>query len=164
MVIAKVGADGSISIRNGTGSTHVIVDIAGWYAEGGTYSALTPARLLDTRPGETTIDNQFAQTGQISAGQIFNLRVLGRGGVPLTGVAAVAVNVTVTDPTNPSFLSVFPKGEAIPNASNLNFVPGQTIPNMVIAKVGADGSISIRNGTGSTHVILDIAGWYAQSP
>jgi hypothetical protein len=70
----------------------------------------------------------------------------------------------VTDPTNPSFLSVFPKGEAIPNASNLNFVPGQTIPNMVIAKVGADGSISIRNGTGSTHVIVDIAGWYAQAP
>jgi alpha-tubulin suppressor-like RCC1 family protein len=32
MVIAKVGADGSISIRNGSGAVHVIVDIAGWYA------------------------------------------------------------------------------------------------------------------------------------
>jgi alpha-tubulin suppressor-like RCC1 family protein/type IV secretory pathway TrbD component len=162
MVIAKVGADGSISIRNGTGAVHVIVDIAGWYAQGGTYSALTPARLLDTRPGQTTIDNLFAQSGRISAGQIFDLQVLGRGGVPASGVSAVALNVTVTDPTAESFLSVFPKGEAIPNTSNLNFTPGQTIPNMVISKVGADGSISIRNGTGAVHVIVDIAGWFAQ--
>jgi alpha-tubulin suppressor-like RCC1 family protein len=139
----------------------VIVDVAGWFAQDGAYSALSPSRLMDSRSGEATIDNRFARQGLINSGQIYHLQVLGRGGVPATGVSAVAVNVTVTGPTNPSFLSVFPKGEAIPNASNLNFVPGQTIPNMVIAKVGADGSISIRNGSGAVHVIVDIAGWYA---
>jgi type IV secretory pathway TrbD component len=161
MVIAKVGADGSISIRNGTGAVHVIVDIAGWFAQDGAYSALSPSRLMDSRAGQATIDNRFAREGRINSGQIYHLQVLGRGGVPATGVSAVAVNVTVTDPSANSFLSVFPKGEAIPNASNLNFTPGQTVPNMVIAKVGADGSISIRNGTGAAYVIVDIAGWYA---
>jgi hypothetical protein len=76
-------------------------------------------------------------------------------------VSAVALNVTITGPSEASHLTVFPKGEAAPNASNLNFVAGKTVPNMVIAKVGIDGSISIRNERGSVHVIVDVAGWYA---
>jgi hypothetical protein len=55
---------------------------------------------------------------------------------------------------------VYPSGESLPNASNLNFVAGSTIPNMVIAKVGADGSITVHNESGLTHVIVDIAGWF----
>jgi len=44
--------------------------------------------------------------------------------------------------------------------SNLNFTPGQTVPNTVIAQIGTDGSISIYNALGSTHVIVDITGWF----
>jgi hypothetical protein len=57
---------------------------------------------------------------------------------------------------------VFPTGESLPRTSNLNFTPGQTIPNSVIAKIGTDGSISIYNIAGSTHVIVDISGWFPQ--
>jgi hypothetical protein len=127
------------------------------------FTALTPARLLDTRPGRATIDGQFNGGGSIGPGGIINIQVLGRGGVPASGVSAVALNVTAVAPSESGHLTVFPKGEAVPNASNLNFAAGQTAPNMVIAKVGADGSISIRNNSGSVQVIVDIAGWYADS-
>jgi hypothetical protein len=160
MVLAKIGADGSISVRNAFGSTDVIIDIAGWYAVAGAYAGLSPARLLDTRPGTATIDGNFVGIGALQPGQIFNLPILGRGGVPTTGVSAVALNVTVVNPTSDSHLTVFPKGEALPNTSNLNFTPGQTVPNMVIAKIGADGSISIRNAIGLTDVVIDVAGWF----
>jgi alpha-tubulin suppressor-like RCC1 family protein len=163
MVIAKIGADGSISIRNAIGLTNVVIDVAGWFTSGGAYSAITPARLMDSRPGTSTIDGLSRSSGQILARQTYHLRVLGRGGVPSTGVSAVALNVTVVNPTADSHLTVFPKGEAVPNASNLNFVPGQTVPNMVVAKVGADGSISIQNAIGAVYVIVDIAGWYANA-
>jgi hypothetical protein len=49
MVIAKVGADGQVSIFNLAGNVDVVVDILGWFPTGGSYTGLSPARLLDTR-------------------------------------------------------------------------------------------------------------------
>jgi len=89
-----------------------------------------------------------------------NLQVTGRGGVPSTGVSAVVLNVAVTGPTAMSHLTVYPAGEAVPLASNLNFVAGQTVPNLVTAKLGANGQLSIYNVAGNTHVIADVVGWY----
>ena len=121
--------------------------------------------MLDTRPGKSTIDGAFAGTGRIGAQEILNLQVLGRGGVLPSGVSAVALNVTVISPTSTGFLTLFPKGEDRPLAANLNFNPGDVIPNMVIAKVGADGSVSIYNGSGGTvDIVVDVAGWYGGSP
>lgn len=86
--------------------------------------------------------------------------VAGRGGVPATGASAVVVNVTVTQPSVGGFLTVFPGGTARPLASSLNFAAGQTAPNLVVAKLGADGSIGVYNNAGTSHVILDVVGWY----
>ena len=47
-----------------------------------------------------------------------------------------------------------------PVASNLNFTPGETIPNLVIVQVGAGGKISLYNREGSTDVIADVVGYY----
>ena len=56
---------------------------------------------------------------------------------------------------------LFPTGIAAPLASNLNFTPGQTIPNLTIVKVGVDGSVSFRNGSPSgAHLIADVAGYF----
>ncbi len=106
------------------------------------------------------MDGQGSGAGKLGAGQTMKLSVLGRGGVPATGVGAVALNVTVTNGTTGSFLTVFPTGSAKPTASNVNFGPNQTIPNMVLAKLGTDNTISIYNALGATDVIADVAGWY----
>ena len=124
------------------------------------FLSLVPARLLDTRPGNVTVDGQFAGIGPVANNATLNLTVVGRGGVPASGVGAVVLNVTVTEPSQQGFLTVFPTGAARPNASNLNFVAGQTIPNLVIAKVGTNGQVSIYNNLGNTHVIADVVGWF----
>jgi subtilisin family serine protease len=162
MVISKVGSDGSVSIFSTT-TTQIVVDVAGYFPVAGLYNPLSPARLADTRPGQQTIDHVNEGTSAVGPGQSLRVRVLGRGGVPASGVSAVVVNVTAVAPTNNGFASVFPAGDAVPNASNLNFTAGRTIPNLVIAKVGADGSISIFNAAGSTHFVVDVAGWFASS-
>ena len=115
---------------------------------------------MDSRSGLPTIDGQNAGTGAIGAGMAVNLPVLGRGGVPLSGVGSVALNVTATNPTIGSFLTVWPTGSARPVASNLNFVAGETIPNMVIVPVGANGQVSLFNASGSVDVIVDVLGWF----
>ncbi len=160
MVVVPVGADGQISIYNNTGGVDVIVDVLGWFPTGASYTGLTPARLMDTRPASPTIDGQFAGLGQLGAGATTNLPVLNRGGVPATGVGAVALNVTATNPSGNSYLTVWPTGAAQPVASNLNYNVGQTVANMVIVPVGADGQISIYNNTGSVDVVVDVLGWF----
>ena len=41
-----------------------------------------------------------------------------------------------------------------------NFVTGQTVPNLVVVKVGDGGLASIFNNSGNAHVIADVVGWY----
>jgi hypothetical protein len=59
----------------------------------GPYRPLDPARILDTRDGTGGI------LGPIGPGTSVDVQVTGRGGVPASGVSAVAVNVTATQPT-----------------------------------------------------------------
>ena len=80
--------------------------------------------------------------------------------MPATGVSAVVLNVTVTDPTAMSYLTLWPTGQARPLASNLNYNPGQTVPNLVVVKVGDGGKVSLFNNLGSANVVADVAGWY----
>ena len=127
---------------------------------GHSYVPLSPARLADTRPGASTVDGGSAGGGPVQAGSSVNVTVTGRGGVPRSGVGAVVLNVTAVAPTASSYVTVWPAGEAQPLASNLNLTPGQTLPNVVVAKVGSDGQVSIFNAAGSTHLILDVAGWF----
>ena len=74
--------------------------------------------------------------------------------------SAVVLNVTVTDTTGQSYLTVWPDGANQPTASDLNWVPGLTVPNLVVVKVGSNGKIDLFNPAGSTDVIIDVVGWY----
>lgn len=160
LVVAKLGADGAISIHNVGGSTSVLADVVGWMPAESAYGALTPARILDTRSSGTTADGLHQATGAISAGETRRLPVTGRGGVPSTGVGAVVVNLTGTGPTAGTHLTVFPSGTALPNASSLNLTRGATRANLVVAKVGVDGAISIANAAAATHAVADVVGWF----
>lgn len=160
LVVAKVGPDGKVSIYNQAGTTHVIFDVVGWFGAtgasfGAVFNALVPARILDSRygTGELSVPVGHSATASVA--------VAGRGGVPPTGVSAVVLNVTATQPTTTAYLTVFPSGTISPLASNLNVVAGQTVPNLVMAKVGSDGKVSVYNSAGSTHVVFDVVGWYA---
>jgi hypothetical protein len=133
----------------------VLVDVVGWLPAGAGFGSLTPARMLDTRA-----------KGSLSAGATIDLAVVGKGGVPSTGVGAVIVNLTVTDTKADGYLTTWPTGQPRPNASSLNFAAGQTVANLVVAKVGADGSISIWNSNDSptmsnVDVLVDVVGWFS---
>ncbi len=162
LVKVKVGAGGQVSVFNAAGTVHVLADVAGWYkagadpAEGARYNALSPSRILDTRIGIG------APAATVGPGGSVNLQVTGSGGVPASGVSAVAMNVTVVGPTAPSsYLTAWPTGETRPTASNLNYVAGDVVPNLVIVKVGAGGAVSLYNDTGQTHILSDVVGWYS---
>ncbi len=162
LVVAKVGTGGKVSVYNLAGTSHVIFDVVGWFGTdrdepAARYTALTPARTLDTRNGTGGV------TGPVGPGGTVSPVVTGVGGVPVSGVSAVVLNVSVTQPTAAgSYLTVFPAGAARPNTANLTFTAGQTVTNLVMAKVGADGKVSVYNLAGTSHVIFDVVGWYSE--
>lgn len=160
MVVTGLGADGSFSVFNSAGSTAVVVDVVGWYPVDLGYHPLTPARLLDTRSGPAypTVDGRFQGTGPIASRGTLALTVAGRGGVPVDA-GSVVLNVTATNPSVPGYLTVHPTGTALPNASNVNFLTGETVPNAVVAQIGTAGAIDLYNFLGTTDVIVDVVGW-----
>ncbi len=155
LVVAKVGAGGKVSIRNSSpGASHVVADVAGYFFGGtvldpGGLTAVTPSRLLDTRDSQAVAPN-----GSVT------VQASGRGGVPASGVAAVVLNLTAVTPAASGFLTAYPTGGSLPNASNVNFTAGQVVPNLAFVKLAADGSFTVRNGSpGATQVVADVAGY-----
>ena len=162
LVIAPVGADGKVALFNGgAGAVHVIADVSGYFLAGsvqaaGGFGAVAPARVLDTRTGAG-----ISGPAAVGARSAVSVKVTGQGGVPASGVSAVVLNVTVTGSTAEGFLTAYASGSSLPTSSNLNFTAGQTVPNLVIAPVGADGKVALYNGGGGTvHVIADLAGYF----
>ena len=151
LAIVRLGTAGDVNFFNNTGTVNLLADVVGYFRDGTSVgmAPLAPVRLLDTRDG----------LGALGAGQMLDLQVAGRGGVS-SSPEAVALNVTVTGPTAASFLTVWPSGEPRPFASSVNMVPGQTVPNMVLTRVGANGMVSIFNNTGATDVVVDVLGCF----
>ena len=158
LVIGQLGPAGTLSFYNNSGSVHLVADLVGYFTPSSSLrlAALSPSRLLDTRDGTGDV------LGAVAGGKSIDLKVNGRGGVP-NNAKAVALNVTVTEPTAGSFLTVWPSGDQRPLASSVNMVPGQTVPNMVLARVGPDGKVSIFNNAGSAHVVVDVVAAFADS-
>ncbi|HVS05277.1 MAG TPA: hypothetical protein VHK65_03820 [Candidatus Dormibacteraeota bacterium] len=154
-VVVKLGTGGMITLYNAYGTVDLVADVNGWFTDnsgstlatgsGDVFVGVTPNRILDTRGGGALQAN--------SSG------VLTVSGVPAAAHAAV-LNVTVTNPTAPSYLTVWPDGAPRPLASDLNFVSGLTVANLVVVQLGGGSKVDIYNAYGSVDVIVDVVGWY----
>jgi hypothetical protein len=155
-VVTSIGLGGLVCLFT-YAPAHLVVDVNGYSPVGALYNALRPARLLDTRPGSPTFDGRDAGAGPRGAGTITQLQVTGRAGVP-GSATTVSLNVTATEAQGPGFVTVFPCGQPVPTASNLNFVAGDTVPNAVITKLGDGGRVCLFTYA-PTHLIVDVNGW-----
>jgi RHS repeat-associated protein len=155
-----VNPNGTIAVAANV-ATDVVVSIQGWYATaaattaGGTYFAVAPRRVFDSRDGTGTTATR------LGAGETRTVTPT-VAGVPTSGVAAVTANVTVTttgSTTSGQFVSVWPTG-AWPGTSNLNYVTGQTLAELVMVQTNGDGTFEVRNGAdAAVDIIVDVQGY-----
>jgi Excalibur calcium-binding domain len=158
LVISKIGAGGLVCLFN-SAPTQLIADVAGYFPGGDAFIPLAaPARLLDTRPGQSTIDGANSGEGLRAGGSLQVLQVTGRANVP-AGVSTVVLNVTVDQPQAAGYVTVHPCDSGTPNASNLNYVAGQAVPNAVISRLSAAGTVCLFTSA-ATHLIADVAGYF----
>jgi hypothetical protein len=114
------------------------------------FFTLTPCRRVDTRSG-----------GPLACGANHTFTLTGGAcGVP-SGARAVAANVTVTQPSAPGNVNVFPASSPPPGTAIVNYGAGATRGNNAVVQLSAAGQVAVRcSPTGSTHVIIDVNGYF----
>ncbi|WP_159400245.1 hypothetical protein [Streptomyces sp. XY431] len=162
-VIVPVDASGRIQVLNGAqGASDVIVDVVGYYGDGGSsFVPVPPQRLQDTRnvPDGSILSQNYAYLRLSPSYRKF------------TGFV---FNTTVTNTQADGHLTVFPdpnsneqydNGTAAwpvkPNASTLNWKAGETVPNLVQADPGPNKIIDFMNSSGgNVDLVVDMFGLY----
>jgi PKD domain/Right handed beta helix region len=165
-VIAQVSPAGTVTLENFANSKttvlNLIADATGYFSasQADRFEFVAPARLMDTRSGAG------GSTGPLGAGKTDVLAVAGAGGLPATGVAAVALNLTVTGTTGSGYLVAYPDGSAEPGTSDEDWQGSTTRAANAIVPVGTDGEIDLHNGSadgGVANVLVDVTGYFTAS-
>jgi hypothetical protein len=157
-----------LSTATGTGTSHVVVDVIGYYRKYADPNdlvyvpATTPTRLIDTR----------TSGGAITAGQNRFIEVPSGGANPVPAAAtAIIANVTAVEPTVSTYLKAYPANlttaqvtAALP--STVNAAAGQNVANQTEIKLGTSDvspgtrGFDLMNNVGSSHAVVDIVGWF----
>lgn len=155
LVTVPLDGDGLVCVYT-VAASDVLMDVMGWY--GGTtasrFRSLTPVRLRDTR-------RELGGPGPVAAGVPLNVPVAGVAGVP-PAVTAVALNLTVTRPSRPGFVTAYPCDSGLPPTSNANFPAGRTVANQVVVTLGPSGAVCLVSSA-PTDLVVDLLGWYGPS-
>ena len=149
--ISRIGSGGKVCIYSST-RVELVVDLTGYTQPNSGVNAITPSRLVDTREGTGGLY-------RMSSNSTVTVQVAGAGGVPGTATSA-ALNVTATAASGSGAFTVYPCDATRPTAANLNFVSGQTVPNLVVARLSATGTVCIYANV-DTHVVVDVTGFVA---
>ncbi len=178
LVTVTLGKSGMVSVLSDSQGVNIVIDVEGYYMQAPSqrikFTPLIPARILDTRCNTSppaisqstctseSLPSQNSSTQPPAGESTISVQISGVESIPLTGVAAVAVNVTVADPATAGYLTIYPSGAQRPTASNINFQAAHSVANRVIVPVGHNGSIEIYNSAStSTQVIVDVNGYYS---
>ncbi|MFE2131584.1 PKD domain-containing protein [Streptomyces amritsarensis] len=125
---------------------------------GSEFTPHSPTRLLDTRDGTGA-----AQAAQVPAWGEARVKVGGNSGIP-ADVAAVVLNVTVTNTKAAGHVRAYADGTERPTTSNVNYAAGDSVPNLVIVPVGKNGYVNLYNsGEQGVDLIADVTGYFART-
>ncbi len=154
---AAIGA--AVAVTLGTGGL-AVVDATVTSGERTVFVAITPCRLVDTRPA-STVGPKSSPVGPAETHTVTAHGTNGDCTIPANAVA-LSLNVTALGATTPTFLAIWPAGATRPDASSLNPSPGQPpTPNAVTTDLSIDGRFSIFNLQGNVDVLVDVNGYYA---
>ena len=140
LVETALGANGDLCIYTQS-AAHFVVDLAGYFkaSAGSRYQPTRPNRLLDSRD---------------LGGRIQGARLT------LPGYSAAVFNITVADGTLPGFVTMWPCDVAQPTVSNLNYRASETVPNLAMSRISANGEVCLYTST-PAHLIVDLQGTFS---
>jgi hypothetical protein len=144
--------NGRVAVYNGSpGPVDLTADVVGYDTTAATAGlGLTPVGPVRT-----------LNSARVEARRAFTLKVAGVGGLPVRGVEAVALDVSVTGPGRAGRLIAYADGAKRPDVTSLSFAAGQQVTELMIARV-ADGKVDLYNASGgSLRLTVDAVGYYS---
>jgi hypothetical protein len=128
------------------------------------YVPITPCRIVDTRNAG----------GKLTSGTTRNYVVAGAAGFTAQGgnpagcgipsaATAIAANLTANGPTASGYLRAWPSNVSTePNATVLTYLvgPGNISGATLPITPGVVQSLTVRNHTGTTDLVIDVTGYY----
>jgi hypothetical protein len=111
---------------------------------------VVPQRVFDTRGAKGPVH-------PLAAGETYTLSLASYLPAESTAISA---NITVTDGSTASFLTIFPTGKQLPKSSNINWKDKSAVANQMTLALGDDRSINLFNSVGRVDVIVDLQGYY----
>ncbi|GGM81445.1 hypothetical protein GCM10009721_02360 [Terrabacter tumescens] len=151
LVQARLGSNGAVTIHS-TAQTDLLVDVVGWLPVGADQVAVGPSRVLDSQTG------LGYPLGRVAAGHAPSVSVVGKAGVPATGVRAVVLTVTVVSPTSAGYVTAYPSGSTEPPYATAKYAAGRTVTNTVLVPVGLNGAVSVKTSA-SAYLKVDVQGY-----
>ncbi len=150
-VLTPVSPSGFVVHRSAI--TDVLVDISGWFtgpsAEPGVdglFVSEPPRRAWDSRATNDPVHTEGTVERQLVAAP----------------AAAVVVNVTAIDSTEPGYVSAFPAGTARPEVSMLNVAWRTPVAGMTVVGTSERG-VAFYSSMGA-HMAVDVAGSFTGTP
>lgn len=168
LAVIPIGSDGKLLLFTNA-TAHVVIDVLGRFelaptaVSAGRFTPVSPTRLADTRESVsgTNVYSRLAGTPYPKV----RVPVAGRGGVPATGTASVALVVTALSGPDSAggFLTATAGGAQWSATANLNTNgSGDIRPNTVVVPVGADGTVDLHLFN-VADVVVDVAGWFTDA-
>jgi hypothetical protein len=121
------------------------------------FYTLPPCRLIDTRLADGPLGGPVLQPGVERS-----FAVAGACGIP-AGAKALALNVTVFQPTSFGNVQVYPGDTAPPVSSTINFLAGDNRANNAITPLAFNGAGTLKaraGSSGTVHLIVDVTGYF----
>ena len=123
-------------------------------------TTITPVRIIDTRGPGAALGGTAVPWGALETRTV---DAAGLGPIPADAVGVV-VNVTALNATEQgTFLTLFPTGSEMPNASTLNPTPGEIAYNAATVLLGPDGTFEVYNYSGTVDVIIDVTAYMTRT-
>jgi hypothetical protein len=149
-IVATDAGDATIVLTGSTGAGGT-----GTVSADGTFTAVEPYRLLDTRQPERAPAGRAAA---LPGGRELAVDLTGQPGAPAQPTAVV-LNVTVANPAADGFVRAYPCGTS-PRVSTVNFDAGQVAANLATVRLPADGRVCFWSMV-DTDLVVDVAGWFS---
>jgi hypothetical protein len=167
--IVPLGQDGKIALYNAsTGTTHLIVDITGYFTSDATLTGDQTYHPLNPAPADPAVNTgtSLANTNLtgstpyvVPAGKAFTMNVTGVDSIPSTATG-VAVNLTTLYETGSGYLKVYPTGTSPSADTTLSYQTSYLTSISADVPLGTGGTITIVPEDSATRVIAAISGYY----
>lgn len=172
IVNLKTSGSPHLALTNETGSTHIVVDVQGYFAPKASapttaakYVAMTPCRIVDTRVAGGAFTDQVTRSYAVRGGGTAFAAQGGKSGgcaIPSTATA-IEASVTAVGPTSAGYARAWPTGATPPTATFLNFEAGRSLTNTGTFSLAATSNakpLTLRNYGTKTQYVIDVQGYF----